>query len=393
MNSIKSLSKVKKLAMIPARMGSKRVPNKNLRMIDGKPLISFIIEAVIESGCFEKDEIFINSESEIFKKIAEMHGVNFYKRDPSLSTDEATNDDFAKDFIEKTGCDVLFQFLSTSPFLNKEEISKFVNKMIDQNLDTLISIKANQIECIHNSTPINFDQKKKTPPSQSLNPIFAYACGMMSWRSSKFLENMKKFGAAYHGGDGKTGFFEIKGFSTVDIDTVEDFELAEVIYSHINRQKKIEPRYFDPEIDSLVEYEEHVPSILGRDGVTSSDFDSANITITKVREVIDENKDKASWLRRVVNTENNSCCLISQQPGEGNRLHFHPSWNEWWYIVDGEWDFEINNEVKRVVKDDIVFIPRNTWHKITAAGNKPAVRLAVSREDVKHGYKTRNKNS
>ena len=82
--------------------------------------------------------------------------------------------------------------------------------------------------------------------------------------------------------------------------------------------------------------------------------------------------------------------MISQKPGEGNRRHFHPSWNEWWYIVEGEWDFEIEDKTHRVVKDDMIFIPKNTWHKITAVGDKRAVRLAVSRDDVKHSYDKRD---
>ena len=40
-----------------------------------------------------------------------------------------------------------------------------------------------------------------------------------------------------------------------------------------------------------------------------------------------------------------------------------------------------------VKEGEMVFIPKNTWHKITAIGDKPAVRLAVSREDVEHVYK------
>ena len=50
----------KTIAMIPARMGSKRVPKKNIRLLNGTPLISYIIRAAKESGCF--DEIYVNSE-------------------------------------------------------------------------------------------------------------------------------------------------------------------------------------------------------------------------------------------------------------------------------------------------------------------------------------------
>ena len=64
--------------MIPARMGSKRIPKKNIRLLNGKPLIQYAIDAVKEADCF--DEIWINSESEVIEKLANDAGVNFYKK-------------------------------------------------------------------------------------------------------------------------------------------------------------------------------------------------------------------------------------------------------------------------------------------------------------------------
>ena len=378
---------MKIVAMIPARLGSTRVSNKNLRMIDGKPLIAFILEAVIASGMFALEDIYINSEASIFGTIADSYGVQFYKRDAWLSSDEATNDDFALDFMDHIHADITFQFLATSPFITPDDVSNFVNRMIELDLDTLISVKAEKIECVFNDTPINFEQNKQTPPSQLLTPVHAYACGMMGWRSSKFIENMENYGAAYHGGDGETDFFELHGYATVDIDTEDDFMLAEAVNTSMSLPAQ-KPTYYRPDTDPFVNYEVHVPEILDKDGVQGRNFELENQTIVNAVEII-SSTDSDSWIRRIVNTENNSCCLNSQQPGQGNRRHFHPSWNEWWYIVDGEWDFEIADQHFTIKKDDIVFIPKNTWHKITAIGNKPAVRLAVSREDVKHGYDTR----
>ena len=373
--------------MIPARLGSKRVHNKNLRLIDGIPLISFIVEAVIKSGAFNKHDIYINSESDLFEHIAQKYGIQFYKRPEHLSTDEYTNDDFALDFLENIDADILYQFLPTSPFIAPAQIKEFVSQMKDENLDTLVSLKEDKIECLFNGSPINFDQKKKTPPSQNLIPVHAYACGMMAWRKSNFISNIKKYGAAYHGGDGKIGFYTLSGYSTVDIDTEEDFKLAEAIYE--SQKFPAQPTYYDPDLDPFVWHENDVPDILDKDGVQGRYFESANQNIVNVSKILNEKTDD-SWIYRVVDSKSNSCCLISQKPGEGNRRHFHPSWNEWWYIVEGEWEFNIENKTYRVVKDDIVFIPQNTWHKITAAGNKRAVRLAVSRDDVKHSYDKRD---
>ena len=375
------------VAMIPARLGSKRVHNKNIRLIDGKPLISFIIETVIKSECFDLKNIYLNSESEVFRHIAHKHGISFYKRPDHLSTDEYTNDDFSLDFLDNIDTDILYQFLPTSPFVTAQQVKEFVQKMEDESLDTLVSLSENRIECVFDNKPINFDQKKKTPPSQSLNPIYSYACGLMAWRKDNFLDNIKKYGAAYHGGDGEIGFYPMTGFSTLDIDNEEDFRLAEAVYE--SQKFPSRPAYYDVSLDPFVWSEDDVPDILDKDGVLGRYFSESNQTIVNVQKILNERKDN-SWIHRVVDTESNSCCLISQKPGEGNRRHFHPSWNEWWYIVEGEWDFQIEDKTHRVIKDDMIFIPKNTWHKITAVGSKRAVRLAVSRDDVKHSYDKRD---
>ena len=56
------------VAMIPARMGSMRLPNKNLALLNGQPLIAYAIEAAKHAGVF--DRIVVNSEDEVFQQIA-----------------------------------------------------------------------------------------------------------------------------------------------------------------------------------------------------------------------------------------------------------------------------------------------------------------------------------
>ncbi len=372
--------------MIPARLGSKRVHNKNLRLIGGKPLISYIIESVIDSGVFSLEDIYLNSESDVFRTIAEDYGISFYQRPEKLSSDSATNDDFVLDFITKNDCDVIFQFLPTSPFTSSADIREFYDAMIEDDIDTLISTTDIQISCLYKNQPLNFSQKKLLPPSQSLEPIKAYSCGMMAWNSEKFKENMNRFSSAYHGGDGRTSFFSVGGFASVDIDTVDDFLLAERILEVIKRPQYIEPEYYDPSLHSGTRSEVDVPSILKNDGVENENYSEENQTVVNVDELM-ENHPEESWMHRLVNTESNSCCVIHQSPGEGNRRHYHPSWNEWWYILKGEWDFEIEGTVHKVKKGDLVFIPRNKWHCIPCTGTDPAARLAVSRADVSHVYK------
>ena len=374
---------MKIVAMIPARAGSKRVIKKNYRLLNGKPLIQYTIDAVKASACF--DEIYINTDCEILGKLSEKSGVIFYKREPELASDIATNDDFALDFIEKIAPDILIQILPTSPFITPEEISSFVEKMVLEKCDTLISVKNEQIECVFQKKAINFVKTEKTKPSQELEPVKAYACVLMGWRSSEFVKSMKEYGSAYHGGNGKVEYFSIKGYSTIDIDNEEDFQLAETVARHLSNKTVFPKEYADGLEKEHVEVD--VSSILTKDGVKKNNLFSANLSVINVPSLIEGIDSTTSWSHRVINTENNSATLISQIPSEGNRLHYHPNWNEWWYIIDGSWIYEVEGKKIVVSKGDIVFIPKGKWHRIEATGDKPAIRLAVSREDVPHIYK------
>src|SRR3989304_395347 len=66
------------IAMVPARIGSTRLKMKNLALINGKPLISYAIDAAKASGVFSR--VVVNSDNEIFAGVAERYGADFYLR-------------------------------------------------------------------------------------------------------------------------------------------------------------------------------------------------------------------------------------------------------------------------------------------------------------------------
>ena len=132
--------------------------------------------------------------------------------------------------------------------------------------------------------------------------------------------------------------------------------------------------------------ENNVKKILKKDGVINNDFTNENNLITNLTKILKDKKKIKNWSYRLINTESNSATLICQQPGECNRRHYHSKWNEWWLIVDGSWEFEIEDKIKILKKNDIILIKKNKIHKITAIGKKPAIRLAISRGDVDHIY-------
>ena len=62
-----------------------------------------------------------------------------------------------------------------------------------------------------------------------MKPVQAYATVLMGWKYQSYFNNMKKYGSAYHGGDGNIAYYPLRGLSTIDIDREEDFLLAERI--------------------------------------------------------------------------------------------------------------------------------------------------------------------
>lgn len=378
------MSKV--IVMIPARLGSQRIPKKNLRLLNGKPLIAYSIESAKESGVF--DEIYVNSEADILGDLAKEYGVRFHKRPAELASDATINDEFVADFINNVSGDILVQLLPTSPMITPEEVRGFVRHAVEGNYDTLVSVEDHQIACVYEGRPVNFKLTEPHKSSQTMVPVRSYATVLMAWTYKSFLENMQKHGCAYHGGTGKVGYYVLKGLSTIDIDNEEDFELAEVALQYRNSRQKHEKKYYESKkIKQHREREEvDVPRILKKDGVFHSDFEHENQPLVNLEEIIASRDNTQSWCYRLVNTENNSATLISQLPGEGNRLHYHPNWNEWWYIVEGMWKWEVEGEEYIVKKGDVVLIEKDKLHRVTAIGDTPAVRLAVSRDRVPHVY-------
>ena len=372
---------MKIIGMIPARLGSTRVKNKNLRLINGIPLIQYVINEAKDSELL--DEIYINSEAEIFDQIAENNSLQFYKRPAQLASNEATNDDFALDFMSNINGDLLIQLLPTSPFITTKEIDGFIQSMLDGSYQTMISVSNVQIECMFDHKALNFNQKEQTPPSQLLEPIKAYACSLMGWDTNKFKENMDNYKSAYHGGDGSIGFYELKGYSTIDIDNEEDFLLAESVSKAMELPEE-EPKYYIGEDDQIADSDRQ--RILEEDGVMKNIMDKYNKEIADVNSIIEKYGRESSWSYTLVNSPSTCGTLIAQMPGEGNRMHHHTDWDEWWYIVEGEWEWMVEGQPKRVKKGDVVFIERFRKHKITAMGDSIAIRMAISRADVDHIY-------
>jgi CMP-N-acetylneuraminic acid synthetase len=210
------------IAMIPARMGSKRVPRKNIRFLCGKPLIQYAIDTAKASGCF--DEIWVNSESDLLGELAAECGVDFHRRLSILATDTATNQDFTAEFLRAHQCEYVVMVNPTSPLLKPETIRSFCEYLLDGGFDTILSVLDEKAEFFFRGMPVNFSTHEKIN-SQNLEPMQKVVWALTAWRREHFLAVTGKDQCSVFAG--KLGRFPISLRESCDIDTQEEWDLAE----------------------------------------------------------------------------------------------------------------------------------------------------------------------
>ena len=229
---------MKIIAMIPARLGSKRIPKKNIRYMGDKPLIRYPIDLAKQSGRFES--IWVNTESDELGKIIEKMGVNFHKRPAELANDKATNRDFTYEFLKKHECDYVVMINPTSPMLREETLISFLDYVEANDFDTVLSVIAQKEETFFKGKPLNFSLEEKVN-SQLLEPTEAICWALTAWKRETFINLQENGINPVYGG--KIGRFAIPKDESCDLDTPEDWRIAEgVLMSRIN---KFEERYIE----------------------------------------------------------------------------------------------------------------------------------------------------
>ena len=217
---------MKKIAIIPARSGSKGSKDKNIIKVCGKPLMSYSIEAAINSKCFDK--VIVTTDSEKYAEIAKKYGAEVILRGERLSNDNATSYMVIEDVIHKQSNDfdyfVLLQ--PTSPMRNElhiiEAIKKFENNIVD--FDFLVSVKeaentADLIKPIDSDESLKyFDRDFSNYRRQSFkeySPNGAIFIG----KKEQYLQQKHFFGA-------RSIAYIMNQIDSIDIDTELDYELA-----------------------------------------------------------------------------------------------------------------------------------------------------------------------
>ncbi|MBC87217.1 MAG: cytidyltransferase [Bdellovibrionaceae bacterium] len=226
--------------MIPARLGSKRVPKKNIRVLVDKPLLQYPIDLC--KKVLPSENIYVNSESEVLGQLALASGVKFHKRPEELSTDTATNQDFTREFLEVNPCDFVVMVNPTSPLLTETTLRNFIEFLEATDADTVMSTVDERAECFYEDKNLNFSLSEKIN-SQDLEPVRKIVWAITAWRRESFLKACNRGECGVF--NGTLRYFSIPKDEACDIDTEEDWKIAEALV-RAQQSKSFVPTYWSP---------------------------------------------------------------------------------------------------------------------------------------------------
>lgn len=160
---------MKTVALIPIKLGSVRVPQKNIKpFFDGTPLMHFIQKACLEAKNI--DEVYIYCSNEAVKDYV-LPGVKFLKRPEYLDGDNINANDFIREFMNTVDADIYVNAHTTSPFAKPETIDECVEKVASGEYDSAFCAEALRTFMWEDGKPINFDPDH-FPRTQDLPLIY-----------------------------------------------------------------------------------------------------------------------------------------------------------------------------------------------------------------------------
>lgn len=214
---------MKIIAEIPARFGSQRVKNKNLRLLSGKPMISYAIEAAKESTLLS--EIYVNSDSDEIGELGKSLGVKYYKRPKHLATDTATSDDYNYDFIKSIQPDLLVQVNPVNPLIMGKDIDDIIKYFLAKDIDSLITVREERLQAFCNGESINFNVEEQLPRTQDIPPVYICVWPVCIWKKDTFMKNYEEQGHAIF--SGRFDLYPVSAEMSLKISYEEDFIFAE----------------------------------------------------------------------------------------------------------------------------------------------------------------------
>jgi len=227
-----------KIAVIPARGGSKRVPRKNIKLFGGKPMIAWPIEAAKLSNCFDK--IIVSTDDYEIARIAKIYGADVpFIRPSNLSDDNIGTTPVVahaiKWFNDHIGkCNHACCIYATAPFILPEDLHRGFNTLIAENVQYAFSVTTYPFPIqraiyISNNNRVNmFQPEFFNTRSQDLKQSWHDASQFYWGTADAWLLNMPIFAE-------NSAPVILPRLRTQDIDTQEDWDIAEFLFNSMNK--------------------------------------------------------------------------------------------------------------------------------------------------------------
>ena len=229
---------MKKIAIIPARAGSKGLPNKNILMLGDKPLIGYTIEAALKSKKF--DRVIVSTDSLEYKYIAEKFGAEVLMRAPELANDTAGSFVVIEDVLKRIESVEYFVLLQvTSPFRNYKHIKESVD-LFEKNYsryDFLVSMQKSDKPSFLIKM-IGEDRSLKEYEINSDNYV-RQKYEEYHPNGAIFIGKVKEYLVQKHFLGKKSLAYYMNKEDSIDIDDALDFEFALTILKKKNKEKNL----------------------------------------------------------------------------------------------------------------------------------------------------------
>ncbi|OLN33515.1 cytidylyltransferase domain-containing protein [Desulfosporosinus metallidurans] len=229
------------IAIIPARSGSKGLPDKNIRILNGKPLIAYSIVQAQEAGIF--DEIFLSTDSQEYANIAVQYGANVpFLRSDKLATDTASTWDCVKEALDQyytigKKFDIFVLLQPTSPLRTSQDIVAAVETLMLRNADAVVSVsEADHSPLWYNVLPESkslngfLRQEALNKNRQELPTYYRINGAVYVVKTECFLRSQNIY-------DYNSFAYIMPRENSVDIDTMLDFSIAEYLLMQRDKMK------------------------------------------------------------------------------------------------------------------------------------------------------------
>lgn len=208
---------MKVVAIVPIKAKSKRVKNKNFKLIKKKPLYTYLLNTLKKCNF---NEIYVDSDSNEIKKYCRKNNFKFIKRLPYLAKDTANGNDLLNYHSKIIDSDYYFQLFITAPLLKKNTINNCI-KILRNNkkYDSILTSKSIYSWFWFKKKPVNYSPKI-LPRSQDAKPLVFETTGLYGIRKNILLKRKSRIGK-------KPYFYEVADEEAIDLDNLKDFEYLE----------------------------------------------------------------------------------------------------------------------------------------------------------------------